>query len=69
MKKAVYTKRLLVMHVVASGTHCSNDCPHMSIDAQSCRYFGIDLTWDDLKKQHGNLRPDECRRLEIPIPR
>lgn len=57
--------RYLKVPVLATTTHCSNDCGFMRGDAKHCRLFDEELTWDAERKFHGNLRLEQCKNLEI----
>ena len=57
-------RRIALAIVVSDDTHCSNDCPGMSNDAQRCKFFGQALTWDPRRKVHGNHRLEQCQSAD-----
>lgn len=60
--------RYISRQIVASSTHCSNNCPGISLDAQSCHYFDQSLTWDPKKKkENGNQRLIKCISRELRL--
>jgi hypothetical protein len=59
--------RLVALEVIATVKHCSNDCPHMSLDAKHCNAFGKDLRWDDKRVVNGNRRLHACLRAELDV--
>lgn len=58
--------RYISRQIVASSTHCSNDCPGMT-PTGSCGYFKQPLTWDTKKHKHGFLRLLDCKNRELNL--
>jgi hypothetical protein len=60
--------KMLTVVIEANGRYCNNDCRFMTADAKSCRLFDVALQWNTKRKYNGNMRPSECRKLEVMSP-
>lgn len=61
--KGTLKMKSIHLRIVATATHCSNDCALMANDAKSCHVFGP-LSWDMRRRYHGNRRPEACLKAE-----
>lgn len=58
-------ERAVLLKVIATVRHCSNDCPFMSNDAKYCTAFNKELKWDKNRVVNGNRRLSECLLMEV----
>ena len=59
-----YRRRKLIIHVEASGVHCSGDCVGLSNDGEECLIFRRSLKWDRSCQSNGQFRLEECKEAE-----
>jgi hypothetical protein len=55
----------IILEVIGTSRHCSNDCPLMSYDAKYCYGFSEGLEWDKKRAHNGNRRLAECLQAEL----
>ena len=61
-------ERKVILQVIATVKHCSNDCPFMSNAADYCTAFKKSLTWDARRLVNGNYRLSVCLKAERDVP-